>query len=129
MGRRGQVKAKVLWTVQALAQLEKVPSKVGRRIVERAKDLTCFPAMGSPLPFECLEGYRQFVVASYRIICEHQVEFRKVYILYIQHSRMHLPTARQLHQFPNLPVSQPMISPLSKTAYSGPPQDAVPFHT
>lgn len=98
MGGKDKVKAKVLWTAQALAQLEKVPSKVGRRIVERAKDLTCFPAMGSPLPFEGLEGYRQFVVASYRIIYEHQVEFKKVYILYIQHSRMRLPAARQLHR-------------------------------
>ena len=98
MGRRGQVKAQVLWTAQALAQLEKVPSAVGRRIVERAKDLACFPAMGSPLPFEGLEGYRQLVIASYRIIYEHQVESRKVYILYIQHSRMRLPAARQLRR-------------------------------
>lgn len=98
MGGRSEVKAKVLWTAQALAQLEKVPGKVGRRIIERAKDLAYFPAMGSPLPFEGLEGYRQFVIASYRVIYEHQAESRKVYILYIQHSRMRLPTARQLRR-------------------------------
>lgn len=89
---------KVLWTAQALAQLEKVPGEIGRQIVERASDLAYFPAMGSPLPFEGLEEYRQFVVASYRVIYEHQVESRKVYILYIQHSRMRLPAAHQLRQ-------------------------------
>jgi len=94
-----KVKAKVLWTAQALTQLEQVPNEVGRRIVERAKDMACFPAMGSPLPFEGLEEYRQFVVASYRVIYEHQVDPRKVYILYIQHSRMRPPMARQLRRY------------------------------
>jgi len=99
VGGRSGVKVKVLWTAQALAQLEEVPSKIGHRIVERAKDLAYFPAMGSPLSFEGLEEYRQFVIASYRVIYEHQVEPGKMYILYIQHSRMRPPTARQLRRY------------------------------
>jgi plasmid stabilization system protein ParE len=79
--------ARVLWTLQAAADLESVPVAVRDRVLARVGLLGEFPMMGPAMdgPYE---GFRQLVVARHRVI--YQIGGAEVRIAYIRHG------ARQL---------------------------------
>lgn len=79
--------ARILWTPQAVSDLERAPASSQGRILARVELLAEFPQMGARMdgPYE---GYRQFLVARYRVI--YRIIDDEVRIAYIRHG------ARQL---------------------------------
>lgn len=81
-----------------MAQLEALPGRIGRRILDRLPQLEAFPESAPLAPFQGLENYRQFVVDDYCIIYRYVPQLSVVRVLSIRHGRQLPPTQEELEQ-------------------------------
>jgi addiction module RelE/StbE family toxin len=80
---------KVQLTEIALENLEHIPAKHIKEILDRIAFLETFPEMGTSIQKEAWKGYRQLIVQWYRIVYTIDETSKTVYIHLVQHGKMY----------------------------------------
>jgi toxin ParE1/3/4 len=89
--------ARVTWAIPALEDVEAIHAFIAKdsphfarvtieRVFEAAERLASFPQLGQVLAEKSIQGYREFVVANYRLIYRLEALDEQVLILAVVHS-------------------------------------------
>ncbi len=84
--------SQILLSDLAIEQLNNMPSRIGRYMLESLQRLRAFPHSAPRLTIVGYEAYRQIIVHSYRAIYNYNEEHDEIRIYCILHMRRRLPS-------------------------------------
>jgi mRNA-degrading endonuclease RelE of RelBE toxin-antitoxin system len=86
----------IIWSELAVAQMERMPARAGKALLEAVGHLKFFPEIAPPVRQEGYEAYRELNQAGYRLVYCYFAEENLVRIYCVQHQRRLLPSVEYI---------------------------------